>query len=89
MGEIHELSFWPFLWFGLPGRLLIFGLWVNPDVTPSNGLTYYLTPPCATLRALHAHTPEMRDASICMMHVTGLDSANLPDATLQERLGEG
>ena len=21
MGEIHELSFWPFLWFGLPGRL--------------------------------------------------------------------
>ena len=26
MGEIHELfSFWPFLWFGLPGRLLIRG----------------------------------------------------------------
>ena len=25
MGEIHELfPFWPFLWFGLPGRLLIF-----------------------------------------------------------------
>ena len=23
MGDIHELSFWPFLWFGLPGRLLI------------------------------------------------------------------
>ena len=24
MGEIHEnFSFWPFLWFGLPGRLLI------------------------------------------------------------------
>ena len=23
MGEIHELSFWAFFWFGLPGRLLI------------------------------------------------------------------
>ena len=23
MGEIHELFVWPFLWFGLPGRLLI------------------------------------------------------------------
>ena len=22
MGDIHELSLWPFLWFGLPGRLL-------------------------------------------------------------------
>ena len=26
MGEIHmNFSFWPFLWFGLPGRLLILG----------------------------------------------------------------
>ena len=43
MGEIHELFFWPFLWFGLPGRLL--KVYVYVDFFPEKRAAKIYTSP--------------------------------------------